>query len=121
MASAHTQVLGYYGDTNTRYDVWPGVRHVSRMISVQGVPSPALFTSCGAQRAAVAPSRQLHATVARNPPQLGAKVVISWTSGSCEVGFGGGGLFGDRSINWSRGVESRCIVRPGSRSLHQPR
>jgi phenylpropionate dioxygenase-like ring-hydroxylating dioxygenase large terminal subunit len=39
---AHPQVLGYYGDTNTQYDVWPGVRHVSRMISVQGVPSPAL-------------------------------------------------------------------------------
>jgi phenylpropionate dioxygenase-like ring-hydroxylating dioxygenase large terminal subunit len=39
---AHPQVLGYYGDTNTQYDVWPGVRHISRMISVQGVPSPAL-------------------------------------------------------------------------------
>ena len=42
VASAHPQVLGYYGDSNTQYDVWPGVRHVSRMISVQGVPSPAL-------------------------------------------------------------------------------
>jgi phenylpropionate dioxygenase-like ring-hydroxylating dioxygenase large terminal subunit len=42
VAFAHPQVLGYYGDTNTQYDVWPGVRHVSRMISVQGVPSPAL-------------------------------------------------------------------------------
>ena len=40
VAFAHPQVLGYYGDTNTQYDVWPGVRHVSRMISVQGVPSP---------------------------------------------------------------------------------
>jgi phenylpropionate dioxygenase-like ring-hydroxylating dioxygenase large terminal subunit len=39
---AHPQVMGYYGDSNTQYDVWPGVRHVSRMISVQGVPSPAL-------------------------------------------------------------------------------
>ena len=39
---AHPQVLGYYGDSNTQYDVWPGVRHVSRMLSVQGVPSPAL-------------------------------------------------------------------------------
>jgi nitrite reductase/ring-hydroxylating ferredoxin subunit len=29
-----------YGDSNTQYDVWPGVRHVSRMISVQGVASP---------------------------------------------------------------------------------
>ena len=39
---AHPQVLAYYGDTNTQYDVWPGVRHVSRMISIQGVPSPSL-------------------------------------------------------------------------------
>lgn len=42
VAIAHPQVLAYYGDTNTQYDVWPNVRHVSRMISVQGVPSPAL-------------------------------------------------------------------------------
>lgn len=44
VASAHPQVLGYYGDTNTQYDVWPDVRHTSRMISVQGVPSPAMAT-----------------------------------------------------------------------------
>lgn len=37
---AHPQVMSYYGDSNTQYDVWPGVRHVSRMLSVQGVPSP---------------------------------------------------------------------------------
>lgn len=42
VAYAHPQVLAYYGDQNTQYDVWPGVRHVNRMISVQGVPSPAL-------------------------------------------------------------------------------
>jgi phenylpropionate dioxygenase-like ring-hydroxylating dioxygenase large terminal subunit len=40
--SAHPQVMSYYGDENTQYDVWPGVRHVSRMLSVQGVPSPRL-------------------------------------------------------------------------------
>ncbi len=37
---AHPQVLGYYGDENTQYDVWPGVHHVNRMIAVQGVASP---------------------------------------------------------------------------------
>ena len=42
VASAHPQVLGYYGDQNTQYDVYPGVRHVDRMISVQGVPSPSV-------------------------------------------------------------------------------
>ena len=42
VAVAHPQVLAYYGDSNTQYDVWPGVRHVSRMISVQGVPSPSM-------------------------------------------------------------------------------
>ena len=42
VAIAHPQVLGYYGDSNTQYDVWPGLRHTSRMISVQGVPSPSM-------------------------------------------------------------------------------
>jgi phenylpropionate dioxygenase-like ring-hydroxylating dioxygenase large terminal subunit len=42
VASAHPQVLGYYGDLNTQYDVYPGVRHVDRMISVQGIPSPSV-------------------------------------------------------------------------------
>ena len=37
---AHPQVTAYYGDSNTQYDIWPGVRHVSRMLAVQGVPSP---------------------------------------------------------------------------------
>ncbi len=45
VSSAHPQVMGYYGDENTQYDVWPGVRHTSRMISVQGVPSPARSTT----------------------------------------------------------------------------
>jgi phenylpropionate dioxygenase-like ring-hydroxylating dioxygenase large terminal subunit len=39
---AHPQSLPYYGDSNTQYDVWPGVRHINRMISAQGVPSPSL-------------------------------------------------------------------------------
>jgi phenylpropionate dioxygenase-like ring-hydroxylating dioxygenase large terminal subunit len=39
---AHAQTLSYYGDQNTQYDVWPGVHHVNRMISVQGISSPAL-------------------------------------------------------------------------------
>ncbi len=42
VAIADPQVLGYYGDSNTQYDVWPGIRHVSRMISVQAVPSPSM-------------------------------------------------------------------------------
>jgi phenylpropionate dioxygenase-like ring-hydroxylating dioxygenase large terminal subunit len=41
VSCAHPQVMGYYGDQNTQYDIWPAVRHVDRMISVQGVPSPA--------------------------------------------------------------------------------
>lgn len=39
---AHPQSLPYYGDSNTQYDTWPGVRHINRMISAQGVPSPSL-------------------------------------------------------------------------------
>ncbi|MDJ0978565.1 MAG: aromatic ring-hydroxylating dioxygenase subunit alpha [Erythrobacter sp.] len=39
---AHPQSLPYYGDSNTQYDTYPGVRHINRMISAQGVPSPAV-------------------------------------------------------------------------------
>ena len=39
---AHPQSLPYYGDSNTQYDTWPGVRHINRMISAQAVPSPSL-------------------------------------------------------------------------------
>lgn len=46
---AHPQVTGYYGDSNTQYDVWPDVRHVSRMLSVQGVASPARPATTPAQ------------------------------------------------------------------------
>jgi phenylpropionate dioxygenase-like ring-hydroxylating dioxygenase large terminal subunit len=42
---AHPQVTAYYGDSNTQYDVWPGVRHVSRMLSVQGIASPSRPTT----------------------------------------------------------------------------
>ncbi len=38
--NVHAQVMTYNDDENTQYDVWPGVRHVNRMISIQGVPSP---------------------------------------------------------------------------------
>ena len=39
---AHPQSLPYYGDSNTQYDTFSGVRHINRMISAQGVPSPSL-------------------------------------------------------------------------------
>ena len=42
VSSAHPQTVAYYGDSNTQYDTWPGVRHVNRMISAQGVPSPSV-------------------------------------------------------------------------------
>jgi hypothetical protein len=31
-----------YGDSNTQYDFWPGVRHVSRTLTVRGAPSLAM-------------------------------------------------------------------------------
>lgn len=42
VSSAHPQTVAYYGDSNTQYDTWPGVRHINRMISAQGVPSPSV-------------------------------------------------------------------------------
>lgn len=46
----HPQALPFLGDVNSQYDVWPGVRHVSRMINPSGVPSPHLEGRCPAQR-----------------------------------------------------------------------
>ncbi len=37
---AHSQTVPYYGDSNTQYDTYEDVRHVNRMISAMGVPSP---------------------------------------------------------------------------------
>lgn len=42
VSSAHPQTVAYYGDSNTQYDTWLGVRHINRMISAQGVPSPSV-------------------------------------------------------------------------------
>ena len=40
VAVAHKQTTPYYGDSNTQYDTYDGVRHINRMISASGVPSP---------------------------------------------------------------------------------
>jgi phenylpropionate dioxygenase-like ring-hydroxylating dioxygenase large terminal subunit len=40
----HPESLGFFGDVNSQYDVWPGKRHISRMINLSGVPSPHLGT-----------------------------------------------------------------------------
>ena len=40
IAVTHPQTMTYVGDVNTQYDVFPGVRHTSRMITLEGVPSP---------------------------------------------------------------------------------
>jgi phenylpropionate dioxygenase-like ring-hydroxylating dioxygenase large terminal subunit len=37
--AVHPQLLRTSGDTQTEYDVYPGVRHISRMITPVGIPS----------------------------------------------------------------------------------
>lgn len=44
IAATHPQSLSYFGDEVSQYDTWPGVRHVSRVISNAGMPSPHLTT-----------------------------------------------------------------------------
>jgi nitrite reductase/ring-hydroxylating ferredoxin subunit len=46
----HPQSLPFLGDANSQFDVWPGVRHVSRMINPSGVPSPHVAERCPPQR-----------------------------------------------------------------------
>lgn len=38
----HPQTAAYVADANTQYDIFPGSRHVNRMITLEGVPSPNL-------------------------------------------------------------------------------
>ena len=38
----HPQTAAYVGDANTQYDIFPGSRHVNRMITLEGTPSPNL-------------------------------------------------------------------------------
>lgn len=37
IAATHPQTNSYSGDNNAEYDIWPGVRHISRVISSIGV------------------------------------------------------------------------------------
>lgn len=46
----HPQSLPFLGDANSQFDVWPGMRHVSRMINPSGVVSPHLAERCPPQR-----------------------------------------------------------------------
>ncbi|HLG90102.1 MAG TPA: aromatic ring-hydroxylating dioxygenase subunit alpha [Alphaproteobacteria bacterium] len=38
----HPEAMPFFGDANSQYDLWPGRRHVSRMINPSGVGSPHL-------------------------------------------------------------------------------
>ncbi|MED5553247.1 MAG: aromatic ring-hydroxylating dioxygenase subunit alpha [Actinomycetota bacterium] len=38
----HPQTAAYVADANTQYDIFPGSRHVNRMITLEGTPSPNL-------------------------------------------------------------------------------
>ena len=38
----HPQTAAYVADANTQYDIFPGSRHVNRMITLEGIPSPNL-------------------------------------------------------------------------------
>jgi phenylpropionate dioxygenase-like ring-hydroxylating dioxygenase large terminal subunit len=40
VSTSHPQIRAFSGDYQTQYDLWPGVRHVSRMIVPYGVASP---------------------------------------------------------------------------------
>jgi len=47
--AVHPQLLTSSGDAQTQYDVWPGVRHVSRMITPVGVASEHVAGEVGEQ------------------------------------------------------------------------
>jgi len=53
----HPEALPFFGDLNSQYDVWPGRRHISRMINPSGVGSPHLGDSLTPERIVEAAAR----------------------------------------------------------------
>ena len=45
VTTTHPQLAGSTADESTQYDVWPGVRHVSRAITLAGLASPFMAAS----------------------------------------------------------------------------
>lgn len=68
---AHPQSLPYYGDSNTQYDTWPGVRHINRMISAQGVPSPSLGKDFDLEKTRALMERDTPFYKSSIPPEIG--------------------------------------------------
>lgn len=53
----HPEALPFFGDVNSQYDVWPGRRHISRMINPSGVGSPHLAGKLTPERIVEAAAR----------------------------------------------------------------
>lgn len=50
IVGVHPANLPFFGDANSQYDVWPGQRHVNRMLNASGVPSPHVRHELSEQR-----------------------------------------------------------------------
>lgn len=50
IVGVHPASLPFFGDANSQYDVWPGRRHMNRMLNASGVPSPHVQHELSEQR-----------------------------------------------------------------------
>lgn len=50
IVGVHPASLPFFGDANSQYDVWPGHRHMNRMLNASGVPSPHVRHEMSEQR-----------------------------------------------------------------------
>ena len=50
IVGVHAANLPFFGDANSQYDVWPGLRHMDRMLNASGTPSPHVRGELSEQR-----------------------------------------------------------------------
>lgn len=50
IVGVHAANLPFFGDANSQYDVWPGQRHMNRMLNASGTPSPHVRGEMSEQR-----------------------------------------------------------------------
>lgn len=60
--ATHPQTMSYSGDSNAQYDVWPGVRHVNRVLAWFGASNPASAGPGGEQKMLEAMMREMPVT-----------------------------------------------------------
>ena len=80
----HSDQLPTFGDANSQYDVWQASRHVSRMITLSGVPSPHVAANATPERTLAAAASPRGSSRCSSAGATSGRVSTTWRS---EVGI----------------------------------